>query len=268
MFVKKLKGFSGCDVSLHIDEEKDRKFVRKISSCAEYNSRLKKQMNKQSIFSDEILKTPKIYGAGFDEDKFYFDMEFIRGETFNNFVLTSSTSNILFIFEKIIHFLSNSQTGKRDFTDAVEKKINSLKIKIDPIFHKHLDYCLKCDWTRTMSSVSHGDLTFENIVIYKSDVYLIDFLDSFVETKYIDYSKILQDIILGWSWRNSNSPPPFIKCMLLYSRICENLNSHEREITKRLLVLNILRIIPYADKCTLRFLKDRLDYIGGKFEIY
>ena len=267
VFIKKLKGFSGCDISLYIDKQQDRKFVRKVSSCVEYNSRLKKQMEKQINFNDEILKTPKIYGTGFDEGKFYFDMEFIRGVTFHNFISTNSADNIFYIFQKIMKFLSYDNFIENDFTKLVNKKIEVLKLKVDSCFYKYLDYCREYDWKNISSSNSHGDLTFENIIIYNSEIYLIDFLDSFIETKYIDYSKLLQDLILGWSWRNNASSSPFIKRMFLYNKLFENLDKHEIEILKRLFVLSILRIIPYADKGTLGFLKNRLIYIEGKFEI-
>ena len=116
------------------------------------------------------------------------------------------------------------------------------------------------------SSMCHGDLTFENIIIYNSDVYLIDFLDSFVETKYIDCAKVFQDIITMWSWRNSTSPP-VIKCMLLYNKMCERLDSDEMEAVKRLLVMSIIRIIPYADTHTLKILEERLTHMENHFEI-
>jgi len=265
MFIKKLKGFSGCDVSLHIDEKTGRRFVRKISSSIEYNVRLERQMKKQMTFSDKVLKTPEVYTSGMIKDKFYFDMEFVRGETFNNFVSTNSPGNVLHVFEKIIHYLSGIDSKTKDMSHLIEDKIESLRSKIDSSLHGHLDYCLECSWKNVQESISHGDLTFENIIVYKTDIYLIDFLDSFVETKYVDYSKLLQDIVLMWSWRNSTSPP-FIKCIFLYNKICESLGEEETEMIKRLLVLNVLRIVPYADQRTLKYLKGRLDYLEERLE--
>ena len=101
MYVKRLKGFSGCDVTLHIDPSSNKKFVRKISSGVSYNKRLISQMNKQAHFKDNFLKTPKIYGSGMLGDKFYFDMEFISGVTFHNFISTHSPNSVEHVFSHI-----------------------------------------------------------------------------------------------------------------------------------------------------------------------
>ena len=264
VIIKQMTGHSGCKVFLC--EKNNQKYVRKTSSCTEYNDRLQQQMNKQASFRDSVLKVPKIYGTGFEAGKFYFDMEFIKGVTFSNFVSTNSPNNTLSIFEKIIAYLDRQGHHKADVSDAIEKKIESLTQCLEADYTKYFNYCLAFDWKKISTSICHGDLTFENIIVHKSDIYLIDFLDSFIESKYVDYSKLLQDIILTWSWRN-NASPPIIKCMLLYNNLCENLSDVEIEMTKRLLVLNILRIIPYADENRLEYLKDRLLYLEAKFKI-
>ena len=266
MRIKKLKGLSGCDVSLHINPNNDRKFVRKISSGKSYNDRLMSQMSKQASFKSDLLKTPEIYDSGFEGEKFYFDMEFIKGVTFHNFISTHSPNTVSYIFDKLRRYLSQKDGTVNNFTPEIEEKINSLRSTIDPNLHKFLDYCHDHDWTKIDASLCHGDLTFENIIIYKSDVYLIDFLDSFMETKYIDYSKVLQDILFMWSWRNSTSTP-LIKCMNLYNILVQDVNEKEQEVIRRLLLLNILRIFPYAGTQTLAYLSNILTYAEDKFEI-
>jgi tRNA A-37 threonylcarbamoyl transferase component Bud32 len=264
VIIKQMTGHSGCKVFLC--EENNQKYVRKISSSVDYNDRLQKQMKKQLLFRDSVLKVPKIYATGFEEGKLYFDMEFIKGVTFSNFISTNSPNNALPIFEKIIAYLGRQGHHETNVTSNIEKKIESLTRSLESDYSKYFNYCLAFDWRKISTSMCHGDLTFENIIVYKSDIYLIDFLDSFIESKYVDYSKLLQDIILAWSWRN-NVSPPIIKCMFLYSNLCKNLSGVEIEMTKRLLILNILRIIPYADENRLEYLKDRLLYLEDKFKI-
>ena len=61
-------GLSGCKLEL-IDD----KIIRKYSSSVEYNSRLSKQIDKQVLFSNFILKninTPKVYKV--DKNKLSF----------------------------------------------------------------------------------------------------------------------------------------------------------------------------------------------------
>ena len=45
----------------------------------------------------------------------------------------------------------------------------------------------------------HGDLTFSNILFNGNNYYLIDFLDSFLESPLLDLVKIRQDSNYGWS---------------------------------------------------------------------
>ena len=266
MYVKRLKGFSGCDVTLHIDPSSNKKFVRKISSGVPYNSRLISQMKKQAQFENDFLKTPKIYDAGMIGDKFYFDMEFISGVTFHNFISTHSPNSVEHIFSHLRIYLGSCDQKDSDLTEPIQEKINSLRPVIDEKFHFVLDYCQQHDWKHMKSGSCHGDLTFENIIIYKSDVYLIDFLDSFVDTKYVDYAKVLQDLIFMWSWRNSSSSP-IIKCMSLYNSLAKDMSEEEFSYTKRLLMLNVLRIVPYADPKTLRYLSAIMSYAENKFDI-
>ena len=69
-----------------------------------------------------------------------------------------------------------------------------------------------------------------------------------------------------WSWRNSNSSP-IIKCMSLYNSLAKDLSEEELSCVKRLLVLNVLRIVPYADPKTLRYLTTIMSYAENKFDI-
>lgn len=264
MIIKELSGHSGCGVFLC--EENNKKYVRKISSSVQYNERLKSQMNKQAAFQDCVLKTPKIYKSGNKSGLFFFDMEFIGGDPFHNFVALNAIDNTAPQLKKILLFLKNIATSEADITSNVQEKIKNLKEQLPLEMFKYCEYCLNYDWSNIPISNNHGDLTFENILIYRNEIYLIDFLDSFVETKYIDYSKLLQDVLLMWSWRY-NKRAPFIKNIYIYDRVMQNLTEREAEITKRFLILNLLRIIPYSDRDTLKFLEEKLQYIGNKYDI-
>jgi predicted Ser/Thr protein kinase len=264
VIIKELNGHSGC--RLFLCEEDNRKYVRKISSSSDYNDRLKKQMSKQESFSDPVLKTPRIYKSGHTSGLFFFDMEFVGGTSFHNFITLNTIDNIVPLIERILFFLRNSPITYRDITADIESKISKIQNLTSFAISKYCNYCLDYDWSEIPLCESHGDLTFENILIYESEMYLIDFLDSFVETKYVDYGKLFQDILLMWSWRNNNNFP-FIKNIYLYDRITQEFTHREMEIVKRFLVLGLLRIIPYSDENVLNFLENRLQYISEKFGI-
>ena len=223
-------------------------------------------MLKQASFSDPTLKTPEIYKSGNQSGLFFFDMEFIGGAPLHNFITLNTIDNISPLVEKILLYLKNIPTEKKDITKNIEKKVDSLQKIVPSTMTKYCNFCLDYDWTSIPLCSSHGDLTFENMLVYRNKIYLIDFLDSFIETKYVDYSKLFQDVLLMWSWRN-DSCTPFIKNIYLYNKIIDNLSQNELETIKRLLVLGLLRIVPYSDKNVLKFLENRLQYISKKFGI-
>ena len=115
------------------------------------------------------------------------------------------------------------------------------------------------DWGNIQKSYCHGDLTFENIMISNGNMYLLDFLDSFINSRIVDFAKIFQDVILGWSWRNKNYRP-FITLMYMYDYMKERISDMELEASHRMLVLNMLRIIPYTNSQTCQLVESNLDF--------
>ena len=99
----------------------------------------------------------------------------------------------------------------------------------------------------------HGDLTFSNILFNGNNYYLIDFLDSFIESPLQDIAKIRQDTAYYWSqlmYTKSFDP-------VRLSIICDKIdaavdsyfsNKYEWYVDNYKIVqlMNILRILPYA----------------------
>jgi hypothetical protein len=242
MLVKKLHGHSGCEILLlRIDE---RLTVRKISPSEKYDIRIDRQRNKQDSFTSSIVSCPQVYDFGIIKGRHFFDMEFINGQTFSNFVEHADQKATFQIFQKLFDFVN---------------------MKIDNQYEVYKDYCLDFDWSDIKKSYCHGDLTFENVIISNGEVYFIDFLDSFANSKVIDYSKMLQDIILGWSWRDKASKP-FIKLIQMHEYLVSNMEEVEYEASKRMLVLNMLRILPYSlDTKTNELINRNLKFIKSEF---
>jgi tRNA A-37 threonylcarbamoyl transferase component Bud32 len=239
--------------------------VRKISSHLNYNERLEKQMLKQKNFISKNIFTPKVLSSGInDTNLFYFDMEYVGGTSFNRFISTQNINVSLNILESLIGMVRSNKSQEKDINITIQNKINSLSI--DKSYEKYKKYCREFNYNKVLVGKCHGDLTFENIIIYNSKIYLIDFLDSFVDSMFIDYGKLLQDIVGMWSWRLSTNPP-FVKNVVLYEKIVSTLTEKELQISNRMLILNLLRIIPYADQQNYTFVRNSLKYIGQKLNI-
>ncbi len=222
----KLNGHSGCSILLYDN------IVRKTSPTFEYNKRLKDQMLKQSNFKHTILKSPAIYEYGYDEfGKFYFDMEYIHGINFSMYFQKETLYNCMEMIDLITSF--QTKTKKIDIKNEVINKIQNIELDSNTKEILTLN-----NWLVDIG-YGHGDLTFENIIIGKNDIYLIDFLDSFIDGPLVDESKILQDAFCYWSFKDKDSAP---RRKLL--SVCERFNSKQHYY---MLLLHLVRILPYIN---------------------
>lgn len=268
-FIKNLKGHSGCKIELIKDENKF--IVRKSAGSTDYNRRLKKQLIKQKMFSLQNIYTPKIYYFGKnEEDLFYFDMEYVSGKTFAEYLPQLSTDEIenyiKCIFDNI--YLQNKENNS--FAQKIfMQKIIALESKINCYDNLTSPFAIlkKYDWSKISKSFCHGDLTLENILItYDKKIYLIDFLDSFYNSWIIDIAKILQDVDLKWSYRNYNLTTNQalrleIAKIALIDKILGLENGKDLLLSiYHTLLLNIIRIYPYTnDEQTFIYLNNAVD---------
>lgn len=251
-----LVGHSGCKIVL-IQNSMGAK-VRKTSKSIDYNSRLKKQCEKQKKFDGKNgVRAPKILSQGLDDSGlFYFDMEYISGQSMASFIENESGLSAKWMAEKLVSLLDwNHSLVDPSFSKKFEKKIESLEkqLTLSSKVEEALDVLKGHPWSPGLVGNCHGDLTFENIIrAGNGDIYLIDFLDSFCESWIMDLSKLLQDLELQWSFRSKNSAPfinirlhAILKEMLLM--VESHPNGQEVICTAyHALLLNVLRIIPYS----------------------
>jgi thiamine kinase-like enzyme len=254
----KLLGHSGCDISLV--NSNGVTLVRKISKDINYNSRLKQQCDKQRKFSHKSLLAPKIFSEGLIGDLFYFDMEYVNGLKFNDYIKIKSFDQVKSLFKDLLDFIfDNINDCCQNFDEVINDKIDSIvntKL-IDIKIVENLKIIAK---KPIPMGFCHGDFTFENIIISNDKIYLIDFLDSYIDSPIIDISKILQELDLDWSNRNTHSnltsvvKNHFLKSILL-ERIAKEIQDVSLVNLQRKLTL--MRILPYTTnlKMKLRLLE-------------
>lgn len=220
-----LNGHSGCSVVLL-----DSNIVRKISPNESYNHRLLLQMEKQIKFKHHLLLSPKVVDSGYDKSgRFFFDMEYVKGDSLSSVFRKESVSNCEYLLNQI-QTMHHSSTNRDIFPDILKK--------LEAIGASENDTSIikNCDWNVAIG-FCHGDLTFENIIVCKNGIYLIDFLDSFVDALLIDESKLLQDAFCYWSFREGYIP----KRKLI--PVCSRFHSKQHYC---MLLLHLMRIIPYS----------------------
>ena len=225
-------------------------------------------MIKQREFEHSWIKRPSVYEFGTENDRFYFTMEYVNGVQLSTFISRNTVRDLDPVIEQLLTFVrSNICDMTTDFGVPVREKLWSISSTSSLQLDRYVEYCLGFDWSSIPTGYCHGDLTFENVLVHQSNLYFIDFLDSFIETPYLDLSKLLLDILVLWSWRFEKRRP-IIKNAHIYDIVLSHLESREVEIVRRLLVLNLLQILPYANTHrTALFVQDALEHLAVKFDL-
>jgi len=257
-------GLSGCKIEL-LDENT----IRKISSGSDYNKRLLRQCDKQMFFSKKILKNiyvPSVYNIKKD-DVYSFDMEYVTGYSFDQFFSFCSISDVNFVIESLIEYFdcifeSSKMYSEDESKEKIINKINSLENKTQ---HKEYLSFLKAavcaEKLEIPKSFCHGDLTFTNIIFSNKRIYLIDFLDSFLDTPLVDFVKLKQDLFYFWSLNVQNIKN--IRIQQIYKKIWAILYDKYKCIIDTpafdiLDALNCLRIEPYLTNKHQRIILNKI----------
>lgn len=190
---------------------------------------------------------------------------------------------------KVLFNFINSNISFSNVIDArkiFEDKLNDMKNKnpnltseLDNFSKNYLPYV-----TTIRGGWCHGDFTLENMLLVedrnkygdiKRNIYLIDFLDSFIDTPFMDAATVLQDCLCLWSYRYEELNKQELDAIkLFYSNF--KLNFTDPYFVERkgwfkqvlvLLLLKIYRIIPYAkDDVTKDWCNVNIDLVKGEIE--
>lgn len=250
------KGLSGCSLFLQGD------IVRKTSGSESYNSRLKAQCNKQNSFKSEIFKKPEILNEGYTETGlFFFDMEYVKGKVFGDFITEESTSSFIYKLEQHIDIQFSGKNKEYEYGEFVARLLDKLySINIE---QKSLKY-FRDFLVEKLPSIefdlrmvpTHGDLSLNNIIIRDGEFYLIDFLDSFIDSIQIDLAKVMQDIRYGWSDRLASRSIQEYRTSRIEDVMLKYVRQEELQYFE---AITILRIVPYIkDRRQLRILMEML----------
>ncbi len=270
------RGLSGCKIEF----DSDLNVIKKISSSTSYNYRLANQVKKQILFSNfsiDGIGTPKVLSYS-ESELFHFEMDYISGQNPYNMFISGSKYDIDTFLKSIINYFNFTLSLKR------EQDIKEFKIKTKQKLHSLLEnssykefikfLIVKTDDSTSSSfikSFCHGDLTISNIIHNNNKLFLIDFLDSFLDSPIIDLVKLKQDLFYNWSLINlekftkedlyrANQVSKFIWNTIskLYKNIIEN---PEFDIIES---INFLRIEPYISS----EMKVSLDIIIKSLKLY
>ena len=265
--VKFDSGLSGCRLQLV-----GKNSIKKTCISKKYYPRLKKQAIKHKEFSClsiNGIKTPKIkniLSAG-------YVMEYIPYQNIHESSILYDRYKINKISENLINLIDFeiSQSNFYDEAEAeslIQKKLKDIYIKSD---HKNfIKFLMKIDidYSKIPKSICHGDLTSTNLIFDGKNIFLIDFLDSYIENYLIDLSKIKQDFYYFWASLVSNKKNK--KYYQSHLAIWKPIEYKYKKILnsksfKFFDAINLLRIEPYL---TFNYKKNILSSIIKDLDIF
>lgn len=259
-------GISGCKLKICNDK------IKKISSNTDYNDRLFKQIEKQYNFN-KINKIPNIKTPFVTKIKkgrlVEFEMEYINGQSFFDFfsncsvVDVENTSNCLVSYLNWVKINYPTYYDQSTAKALISSKLNSLMAGSK--YKKFISFLIKTNNNNLLKiplSISHGDLTFSNIIFKKNILYFIDFLDSFIESYLIDIIKLRQDTLYHWSlnYNNTDNNPRLIEIFnKIDNLIVKNFKQETDSIEYKILeAINLLRIEKYLPISKTQILNNML----------
>ena len=254
-------GLSGCKLELIGSNT-----LRKHSSSPSYNKRLDLQVKKQELFSNQVFRnveTPKVLSKGDS----YFDMEYVTGRSFDEYFSVCSVNDIDFVFDSLCGYFDGLISNAQYYQPEVSKKrlldkINSLETHTNHLTDLyHIRQMVSSITMKIPQTFCHGDLTFTNIIFNKNRLYLIDFLDCFIDSFLCDLIKLKQDLYYHWSLDVQGIKN--LRIRQIYSFLWRKLEKRYSQYVETiefdvLDILNTLRIEPYLTNEDQRLIIKRM----------
>lgn len=193
--------------------------VSKFTTDEDYMPRIiaqaEKQKNMRKLFQEYGIQVPRITSI----NNHGFRMEYIPGTGFINFIETSPVEEVRNLFSRLVTFVeSNLQiatyTRKLDrdlvFLETKKKNFPKEYISLAELFSGIEPAPLPV-------APCHGDMTFSNLLFYRSNMYIIDFNDTPIISPILDIIKIRQDTKYHWTSMMSSRRHDTIKIKVFYT---------------------------------------------------
>lgn len=277
-----VKGHSGCNIEI-VNNGKDL-FINKSTNNIEYTPRLLKQAKKQQDASKttyQHIRIPEIMEISQSDNGLNVKMEYIYSKNFIDYFEDAGFDQIEY-FVRALKIFINSEIAESylkeiekqclidKFLDVTQKVAQNEHINTDydvsEILRKSAIVFQELDNTIQIPiGICHGDLTFSNILFNGNNYYLIDFLDSFIETPLMDLVKIRQDSCYAWSLLMYSKKFDGVRMAIISKKIDLEIDNYYkqyewyRKYYQIFQLMNFLRILQYAkEPQVIKYLKDTL----------
>lgn len=264
-----VKGHSGCQID--VVREGRELYVYKTSRDPKYLDRLALQAEKQRLAAVpelQHIRVPKVRDIKRTDELVSVKMDYVYSRNFVEFFEQAGFEQVNYLIEALIKYLeleieqSPLTLIKREivtdkFSDvrkktlaskhlAGDKEIEMLIERSQSVFDSLPDMLIPI-------GICHGDLTFSNILFNGNNYYLIDFLDSFIESPLLDIVKLRQDTAWLWSQLMYVHPCDTVRLHIAFGKIDSELDNYFKgkyewytRYYRPLQLMNFLRILQYA----------------------
>lgn len=283
-----VKGHSGCQIDVVSDGSGI--YVYKSTADPKYLHRLVLQAEKQKAAAAveyQHIRVPQIYEIEKTEETVVVKMQYVYSKNFIEFFEQAGFEQIDYLIGALKYFIEyeinqcrletlSPEIFRDKFADIKGKCLSNPLYQDDDIVKDILVRSEKvfADLSDILIPVGlcHGDLTFSNILFNGNNYYLIDFLDSFVETPLQDIVKIRQDTAYRWSQLMYTKRYDAVRLHIVMEKIDREIDAYfsnkyqwYREYYQVMQLMNILRILPYAhEQRVIDYLKATLlDILAG-----
>ncbi|MDX1916252.1 MAG: phosphotransferase [Methylophilus sp.] len=265
----KILGHSGCTVE--IVENFGDVCIRKATVDQNYMVRLHAQIAKQKSFSKlfSSVSVPEVYSEYQSPRVYFAEMQYIPALDIFSFVSIASKDDLDKFFNILEGYLKESLslskmtefplTNITNKLDQLEADLTNKLPKAVSYIHR-LKHILKQNvFPPIPIGFCHGDLTFSNILIEPDceNIYLIDFLDSFLESPIQDIVKIKQDVVYHWSTQKAAQTFDICRARITFSYLNKRLDDFiaahaiNNAVVCLIQTINLMRILPYTSDVEL-----------------
>ena len=280
-----VKGHSGCQID--VVSEDSGIYVYKSTADPKYLRRLTLQAKKQRAAAEDEyqhIRVPQIFELQEKADTTIIKMQYVYSKNFIEFFEQAGFEQVDYLIGALKYFVEH-EISKCELQKVAPKifqdKFAEIKGKCltNPLYEGNeviLSILNRSEQVfnslpeLTMPiGICHGDLTFSNILFNGNNYYLIDFLDSFIETPLQDIVKIRQDTQFRWSQLMYTKPYDATRLRIVCDKIDHEIHQY---FTRKyqwysdnysvVQLMNILRILPYAkEEKVVQYLVDVLNQL-------
>lgn len=266
----KIKGHSNFEVKII---KYNNKYLIEKSSDLRNADRLQRQIDKQiSLYNENFLdnvNVPKVIKKIKSELKVYYIMEYISfSENVIDFIYKGNCLKINWFYNQLINIVESYfrrceikrvnykllfnkiNSIQRNITNNKLIKANKLKLVFNYLY-ENMEYISN---QKIPIGICHGDLTFSNILVdnNRMQLYLIDFLDSFIESPLLDIVKIRQDTKYLWTLNLYNHNYDRNKTIIILNYLDKMIDKYFQKYDfyvncyKYFQIINLLRVLQYS----------------------